>query len=290
MTVSERVLTDPKANEVLARQGYVVMPLCGASELDRLHVTHGLLRPSPGVGFDADLANNDIRYRTAVKLAAEDALGGLIRGLFSGFEPFLWNFLCKWPGDEEDLYMHHDWMFVDEGLGARSYSAWVPLRDVDRSVGVLQIVPGSHQLAGGLAGTNLDPPWMKHVDELRGALLDVPVAAGSCVVMDHRVVHASTRNLSGTKRVALGCAVRRRDDQLVHYRRGLEGEPMKFDVDERFFLECTPQRLASETPGRWTHHECVVDDREVSAAEVRSILTTSRERRLWRRLPAAFRR
>lgn len=253
MTVRSRirrpgVLVDRRLDLELGAEGFVVVDLLSRSSCDELRRHHAELRPTGGSGFEPDLTNPDPAYRREVARRASAVAGPAVAALAPGHRRFLWNFLCKWPGDRDDLYLHRDWMFVDEPTGARAYIVWVALTDIERDDGALKVLPRSHELRGPLAGTDLAPDWLRHRHLLEDHLLTVPMRAGQAMVMDHGVVHGSHPNRSDEVRLALGCGLHRASDALCHFRRTGDGTAVRYEVDDDFFVTHTPAALMAAAP------------------------------------------
>jgi hypothetical protein len=118
---AEQILADPEANRRLLRDGFVVMPLVDASLARRLRTSFDELNPAEGSGFQSDLLSDDPAYRAAADGAIQ-LLDPAVEQLFVDRRAFLRSFLCKHPGEASELYLHRDWMYVDERSGARTYS------------------------------------------------------------------------------------------------------------------------------------------------------------------------
>ena len=242
------VLRDPEADRQLHELGFVVTsPMPWPVVSDALCI-HRELRGTSGEGFEADLTNPDVEYRNNVCSVLDSIFGDAVRNRFSGHQPFLWNFLCKWPGDTEPLYLHRDWMFVDEPAGCRSYLVWIPLQDIHGENGRLRVLPGSHKIDGELSGTGLQPSWIEFESLIRDRMIEVSVRAGDVVVMDHALVHCSDPNRTDKPRVVAACAVRSPSDPLVHYRREDDFTATRYEVEEAFFTTFTPEQLINAPP------------------------------------------
>jgi len=244
-----RVLRDPQLDRQLRMEGYATRALVPGSVASDLLLDHRRLRSRAGTGFEADLTNPDTSYRREVDRLLSLQLEAHVTDVFVDHEPFLWNFLCKWPKTTEELYLHRDWMFVDERTGARSFTVWLALQDVTGANGRLRVLPRSHRLRrSDLAGPGLTPPWMAHEDVIRPRLRTLNIRAGHAVIMDNALVHCSEGNLTELPRVAVGCAVRRRLEPLVHFRRQDDRSAARFDVDRSFFMSHTPLELEARPP------------------------------------------
>lgn len=242
-----QVMADRRIDRQLDRHGFATFRLVDEQTAALLLAEHQRLNPEPGVGFDADLMRPDPAYRREVARLLADRLGAAVASHTVNHEPFLWNFLCKWPHDDAQLYLHRDWMFVDERTGVRSCSLWVALQDITGHNGQLRVLPGSHRLPSGLSGTNLSPEWIEERSIIEDRLVSLPLRAGEAVVMDHATVHSSFGNHTDVPRVAVGCALRPAGAPLVHFWSD-EHEARCYPVGVDFFVDYTPVQLLSAAP------------------------------------------
>jgi beta-hydroxylase len=189
----------------------------------------------------------DVAYRRRIDRLIATALDGPASSLFTDHEPFLRNFLCKYPGQESALHLHQDWMYVDERGGDRTFVVWIALDDIDGHNGQLRVARGSHLLDGRLRGSGLTAPWLEFEEVWEPRLLSVPVTAGEAVVFDNAVVHSSFPNLTDRPRLAVGLGFRPRRSRLVHFHRLDDHRAARIDVDADFF--CTVDaRAAAVSP------------------------------------------
>lgn len=238
-----RALQDRAMDLRLRRDGFVTVPMIDAGSAAALREQYGRVHGWQGAGFEADLTNDDSAYRRQVSRLLSTALDSLVLSHFVDFAPFLRNFLCKWPGADSALYLHRDWMYVDERNGDRSYVVWIALQDVTGPEGQLQVLRHSHRIDPMLRGTELNGSWLQHEEEIRARLLTIPVRAGDAVIMDNALVHCSLPNHSSEPRVVAAIGVRPASAPLVHFRRCDAGHAVRHDVDDEFFLDTTPQEL-----------------------------------------------
>ena len=85
---------------------------------------------------------------------------------------------------------HQDWRSIQGSLN--SLVLWVPLVDIDISLGALEIVPGSH--LRGLLSTRLDESFGV-VDDIAGEeFVPVPVSAGDGLLFSTFLIHRSGNN------------------------------------------------------------------------------------------------
>lgn len=250
MTSSASTLIDSSLDAQLHRDGFVKFPLLDASAVADLREAYGRLHGWQGSGFVSDLTDNNLEYRQQANAAIAESLDQVVTARFADHQPFLRNFLCKFPDGDSGLYLHRDWMYVDERDGHRTHVAWVALEDIDGDNGQLRVLRRSHLVDDQLRGTNLISPWLDHTDVIEPRLLSIPVKAGDCVVFDNAVAHCSYPNYTDTPRVVAAVGLRPAGVPLVHFRRSSDdgAQAERFDVDESFFLTATPQALLAAPP------------------------------------------
>jgi len=242
-------LLDRKADAALHRDGFVVVPGFAADVAGELRDGFGELHGWEGEGFHADLTVDDGGYRRATSDRIGATLDQRAAALFVAHQPFLRNYVCKFPGADSELYLHRDWMYVDERRSGRTYVVWTALEDITGHNGQLRVLRGSHRLDDSLRGTELVAPWIQLEDVIRARLEAIPVRAGDAVVFDNGLVHCSYPNHTDRPRVVAAVALRPVGAPLVHFRRvdgGTDAE--RYDVDADWFLDALPVELLAAAP------------------------------------------
>jgi hypothetical protein len=235
----------------------------------------------PTAGFEADLNIDDPDYRRDVRRLLEPTARPVLEAMFAGFTPFLYSFLCKWPGDTEGLYLHQDWMYIDERKGDSTFVVWIPLQDVTGHNGQLRLLRGSHGFDHQLRGTELTGDWVDDVQTITPHLIDLPVPAGVPVVLNNRLVHCSYPNHTAEPRVVVAIGMRPADRPLTYFRAFGEGFAARYEVDDEFFCTHTTVGLHLRAPEAQIA-EIVQDQRpDIDAARLlRLIEAENRSRQL----------
>jgi hypothetical protein len=266
-----QVLRDRRHAAALERDGFAVIAGFAPDVVDELRAGFGELHGWDGEGFHADLTVDDPSYRQATSDRIAKRLDARATALFVDHRPFLRNYICKFPGAESALYLHRDWMYVDERRGGRTFVAWTALEDITGHNGQLQVLRGSHKIDSSLRGTELVARWIEREDVIRARLEAIPVRAGDCIVFDNALVHCSYPNHTDRPRVVAAVAMRPTHAPLVHFRRRDESTAERFDVDDRFFLDYTPVQLLAAPPDlpvveTVADDQVELDDDELAAA------------------------
>jgi phytanoyl-CoA hydroxylase len=91
---------------------------------------------------------------------------------------------------------HQDWRSMQGSLNA--IVVWVPLADVSRELGALEIIPGSH--LGGLQESREDA-WYRHIEGLRDDQYEsIEMEAGDVLFFSAFLVHRSGDNVTDSIR------------------------------------------------------------------------------------------
>jgi beta-hydroxylase len=268
MSATNRVLLDAELDGRLRRDGFVTLPAFDPGRVAHLRDRFGELSGWNGSGFQSDLVSTDLTYRQDAAEAIGAELDRDVSAMFDGYVPFLHSFLCKFPGEDSSLYLHRDWMYVDEREGHRTFAAWVALEDIDGHNGQLRVLRGSHLLDPSLRGTDLIAPWIRHQSLIDERLLAIPVKAGDVIIFDNALIHSSFPNYTTRPRVAAAVGLRPKDARLVHFRRVDERSAQRFDVDEKFFLTSTPQDLMGRAPDLPVAEDIELDETDFTELEL----------------------
>lgn len=235
--------------DLLADEGYVVLPFLSASTVDELREGFALIHPEDRTDtIVTDYMEWDRSVMRSTRALVERLVLPHLADLVPGFQLVMATFVAKYPGPQSTMYLHDDRSFVDERR-ARALTAWIPLDDVgpDTGNGTLELVPRSHRIERGPSGSNspdLYRPWERF---LRTHLQPVAARAGSAVLYDCRVLHASGPNCGDRPRVALAMALAPEDEQLIHVVDGPDAARLHA-VGPDFFLDHHPRQIEAQMP------------------------------------------
>lgn len=240
-------LRDPELDRLLERDGFIVVPLDGI-DTDSLRKGYEQLGNPVSSGFVPDLTIADPDYRRRGDALIAEHTAKAVLPEFPNHEPFMHSFLCKHPGPDSALYLHQDWMYVDERHGGNTFVAWVAVDDVTGHNGQLRALRGSHKMDGSLRGTDATAHWLEHTDVIEPHLVSIPVRAGDMVVMNNALVHSSFPNNTDRFRLAAATGMRPKGEKLAYFRRIDETSVARYEVEPEFFQTHTPQELFGTPP------------------------------------------
>ncbi|MCO5311837.1 MAG: phytanoyl-CoA dioxygenase family protein [Microthrixaceae bacterium] len=199
-------LGPPISNSALVHDGYCVVDRVGSGLLDQLYELYTTRTGNPE-GFQSSARDG----APAERLRLHRSIQGIVepeldRHFGPGVTAFLNAFLVKHRAAEA-VSFHQDLTYTDESV-IRSYSAWIPLVDVESRSGAMRVVPGSHRWTSGIRAAG--PTGTVEMDAISSVLderaITIEMSAGSILVWDSATIHASHPNRSSAERVAVASA------------------------------------------------------------------------------------
>lgn len=179
--------------------------------------------------------------------------------------------VVKYPHDHSHMDAHEDGTYVDE-RHHRAVTMWMSLVDCtpEHRNGMIQVLPGSHLVAGTAAGANVHEWHRPYRSYLTDHLTPVPTIAGDAVFWDSRLIHGSPPNRSDQPRLAVAAVLVPADAQLLHVDALGRTARRAFAVDDRFFLDHSPIAVRHVMPSypelrRFTEPETLVDGATIAA-------------------------
>lgn len=202
-----RTLRDPELESTLDQQGFVVVELLEAPALAELEAHVATARAAAGAGAELPYGLSFFHQSAELRTRLLTAIGGCLRPhterFLADYEPLIANVFQKPPGSAA-VPVHQNWTFVDEAR-FRSVSVWVPLVDVSRANGTLEVVPGSHRLLTPFRGPTI--PWAFH-GILEHHLQPLNLRRGQAAILDDSIIHFSRPNDSAVGRPAVQLIMR----------------------------------------------------------------------------------
>ncbi len=196
------VLRDFAQQEQLLRDGFLhIRDFLSPQELESLREAYRSYDPGISSKYYSTIDSYDAAYKRHVNQAIRQAAARSLAQYFLDYRPLTGNFVIKRKGRKSKVYMHFDISCVDE-REAESCVLWLPLADVDRDNGVLQMLPGSHTFMNPVRG----PGVRRYYESLYGEweknwMQPVPMKAGDGLIFLNRILHFSAPNTVAETRV-----------------------------------------------------------------------------------------
>lgn len=225
---------DPGIETSFRRDGFVILDLLGAGDVDRLEATYASCAARHENGFTPTVLLDDLELRARIHRAVARVFEARILPVLDGYRIVVGSFAVKQADcDFSGVGLHQDLTFVDETEnGQAGISVWCPLVEVGEENGCLRVAIGSHVLNSRLREP-CSLPYPDLIDLIENELMTyLPMRPGQALLMDNRLFHGSPANRGNHPRVvAAGVAVPR-ESRLLYCHRDLQGDPSLLEVWE----------------------------------------------------------
>ncbi|MGK0390825.1 MAG: hypothetical protein ACI94Y_003585 [Maribacter sp.] len=213
---------DQKLDDGLWEKGYVVVPFFDPDTIKEvLDFCSNYTSKESNLAVDekdkmyASTHSPDIDYKDEMNERIKDFYRPFVEQYFENPEVMGGSFILK-PVGKGISQPHLDWNLVEEGP-YRSCNFWVPLVDLHKDNGVIEVLPGSHKLYPTYRGPNV-PELTRDLQEFYwDTMIQLHMKAGEALIYDHRLIHGSRDNMSNEVRPATACAVTNKSAELRLY-------------------------------------------------------------------------
>ncbi|MCB9234546.1 MAG: phytanoyl-CoA dioxygenase family protein [Bacteroidia bacterium] len=237
------VLQDSQLQQLYDQNGYVMIDFLDESEFGALFQLMEELKEE-GRQFEMNVESeyklsffaSSPEWRMKVFQRVSDFFTAKANRFLDDYVPLIINLFDKEPGGGE-VPVHQNWSFVDESR-YRSVSVWIPLCDVSRANGTLEVIAGSHDTLTEFRSPSI--PWVFDGlwDPLREKYLQpLNLRRGQAGIIDDAIIHWSSDNDTDAVRSTIQLIMVPREATPIHYYRNPENpEQLEiFAVDAEFF-------------------------------------------------------
>lgn len=243
--MKRKVFFDQNLENRFNKDGYVTIPLLDASKLNELFALLNDLQSgsdqtnvNTNSSYELSFFNKDEAYKKLVLEKIYNFFKPLLDEVLDNYQPLIVNLFNKKPGKGE-VPLHQNWTFVDESKFT-SVSVWIPLCDVNRKNGTLEVVPGTHKSLTPYRSPSI--PWVfqgleKPIKKKYMVPLDLKV--GEVGILDDAILHYSRDNTSSKDRGTIQLIMTPGEATAIHYYcpNIKNGEIEVYQVDANFFAD-----------------------------------------------------
>jgi len=174
--------------------------------------------------------NNDPVYKKKVFNTISSYFQDKLDGILKNYKPLMINIFNKEPGKGE-VPVHQNWTFIDEDKYS-SVSVWIPLVDVNRENGTMEVVRGSHKVVSKFRGPTIPWAFEDIVPLIKTKYMEaINLKAGQASILDDSIIHYTSQNNTQEPRMAIQLIMRPEEATPIHYYRPSEEED-KLEVIE----------------------------------------------------------
>lgn len=209
-----KVFQSQEHHATFQREGYIVVDLLTAEELDRIKKIYKGYHPDPEPGFFTTTFNQDVGHRTAVHNDILSVVSRPVQELFEDYKVNFCSFITKAPGPKSELILHQDMSLVDESR-YNGINIWCPLVDLTEENGAIQLLPRSHRLYPTYRGSSLSDIYDGVENEVKSLMQSLYLKAGQAVIFDQSIMHYSPPNLSDSVRPVINTFVTHKEAEII---------------------------------------------------------------------------
>jgi hypothetical protein len=233
--IYQAVLKDPLLEEQLTEQGYVVIPFLKETEVQDLVSFYFSNNPVGIDGMYATAHAPDVSFRIKMNEHIRQVFARAISEVFVNCSPLGGSYVVKGKGSRGTLNPHQDWNIVDEQK-YRSFNIWVPLVDLNKDNGAIQVLPKSHAWLQSYRSANISSAYEKVYDLIWDKMAPLFMKKGEALIYDHRLLHASGENRSEELRLASVYGIIPEEAQMYYYHRDGDNTVEVYESNPDFFL------------------------------------------------------
>jgi hypothetical protein len=172
------------------------------------------------------------------------------------------SYIAKPSGEYGLLQPHQDWNIVYENY-FRSFNIWLPLVDLNKENGTIQVLPQSHLWLKGYRHSSI-PCAFQNVHHLVWENLQpLYMKAGEALIYDHALLHASGINTSNDLRIACACGVIPSEAEMKFYWNN-NGIVEEYESSAEFFMK---ENIFSEPKGLKKIQDLQYDFHQINETE-----------------------
>ena len=234
MSVSRQYLKDESLERKLAEEGYVVVPFLNEEQVQHLKRVFNDAHPTETIPFYATAHHQDSEFRKVMSAAISKVLKPHTEKIFEECDLLGASFISKSKDDASLLQPHQDWNIVDENK-FHSFNLWIPLVDLTKENGAIEVLPKSHSWIRGYRHSSIDCAYRKVHNLVWDNMQPLYLKAGEALIYDHSLLHASKANRTDEKRIACASGVMPSEAQMFFYWNN-NGTIEQYESNTEFFM------------------------------------------------------
>ena len=199
--VMRRIFYNEALNESFLKDGYVVVPFFEERDIQKAIEIFDEYSLKSDNAFYLSIWNNDVPSRQAVHSLMMPMIQEKANSLIADYKFLISCFAVKINQAASAWGLHQDDSFTDESQ-YESLSIWIALSDIDEKNGAMRVLEGSQKVYVGPRAPTIQKLFSPDDAALQGQMKALPMKAGEAVIFNHRVLHDSGENTSGSPRLA----------------------------------------------------------------------------------------
>lgn len=211
---------DIKDQEIFRRDGYVVIDLLNAKEVEKLRELY-FTNKEAHLGVDSRVRSTNDTENLELILMINEEISKIVNPclgqVFNSFDQLIAGFLVKENKENSETGFHQDPTLVDRE-NTESANVWIALQDTNKHNGNLLLVKGSHRIVDSLV---VVPDYPCYYQSFRSKIISyassVPVRAGQAIILNNKLIHGAHINRSNEERIAVVMAIKSKEAKWVNH-------------------------------------------------------------------------
>lgn len=241
--MKKNIFKDIDLENKFNKEGYVTLRLLNNEELSELFALLDELKShydrknvNTNSSYELSFFSNNPDFKKMVLDKVYAFFKPHLDNILDNYKPLIVNLFNKKPGTGE-VPLHQNWTFVDESKFT-SVSVWIPLCDVSRKNGTLEMVPGSHKTLTAYRSPSI--PWVFTGLEKtikKNYMKPLELKVGEVAILDDAILHYSGNNNSTMDRATIQLIMTPEIATPIHYycTNLKKGDLEVYKVDSDFF-------------------------------------------------------
>lgn len=208
-----KVFKQTHLQQQLNNEGFVIVDFLNAEEVTNLLNLHHNKHSENIKGFYTSTFSKDVVYRREVDSLIQQSMQRGLESYFENYRVHCGSFIIKAADEKSSLKLHQDMTLVDESKFT-GINIWIPLIDLNKQNGAIEILPKSHRIFKTYRGASL-PDIYDGVEPLVHQLLKpCYLKAGQAIIFDQSIIHFSPANTSNVARPVINTFITHKDAEI----------------------------------------------------------------------------
>ena len=233
--MKENIL-DPEIQKQIYINGYAIIDMFDEKLVDQLESEISVYFSNISSPFFVSINSTDLNIRKEINQLVENFIKKNAADLFTHYDYLIGGIAMKNSIEKSDMRIHQDWANTDESK-YRSLSMWMPLCDITPQNGGMYVLPGSHKI-DNLRGPGLPYSCIEIADLDYTSFTPIKLKKGQVLFYDLALIHRSSINTSGKKRVAVIANLVPKDAPVLLYTKSIINDAVAdiYKSGKDFFL------------------------------------------------------
>ncbi len=208
-----KVFKDAELQNQLNNNGFVILDFLNESEISALLNLYEIKHPKGVKGFYTSTFATDTDYRKEVDQAIQDQMKRNLENYFYDYKVHCGSFIVKGTDEKSILKMHQDMTLVDESIYT-GINIWIPLIDLTKENGAIEVLPRSNRLFKTYRGATLPDIYDGIEESVYKVMQPCYLKAGQAIVFDQSIIHYSPANKSDKVRPVINTFITHKDASI----------------------------------------------------------------------------